>query len=84
VTCTGWNGQACGANQQVSLDDAIKINTINVAYNACEEAIKGSINPGKLTELGVLAFDLHSEDGGKIKDIPIKRTVAGGSTVYQA
>jgi predicted amidohydrolase YtcJ len=84
VTRTGWNGETWGANQRVSVDEALRINTLNGAYNSHEEAIKGSITPGKLADFVVLADDLHTVDQAKIKDIEIVRTVVGGSTVYQA
>jgi predicted amidohydrolase YtcJ len=84
VTRTGWNGETWGANQRVSVDEALRINTINGAYNSHEEAIKGSITPGKLADFVVLSDDLHTVSQDKIKDIEIVRTVVGGKTVYQA
>jgi predicted amidohydrolase YtcJ len=84
VTRTGWNGETWGANQRVSVDEALQINTLNGAYASREEAIKGSITPGKLADFVVLADDLHTVDKEKIKDIQIVRTVVGGSAVYQA
>ncbi len=84
VTRTGWNGEVWGANQRISVEEALRINTINGAYNSHEEAIKGSITPGKLADFVVLADDPHTIDKEKIKDIEIVRTVTGGSTVYQA
>jgi hypothetical protein len=84
VTRTGWNGETWGANQRVSVEEALRINTLNGAYNSHEEAIKGSITPGKLADFVVLADDLHTVAQDKIKDIEIVRTVVGGSTVYQA
>jgi predicted amidohydrolase YtcJ len=84
VTRTGWNGQTWGANQRISVEDALKVNTLNGAYNSHEEAIKGSITPGKLADFVVLADDLHTVDQDKIKNIEIVRTVVGGSTVYSA
>jgi predicted amidohydrolase YtcJ len=84
VTRTGWNGETWGANQRVSVDEAIRINTLNGAYNSHEEAIKGSITAGKLADFVILAEDPHTVDPSKIKDIKIYRTVTGGSTVYQA
>jgi predicted amidohydrolase YtcJ len=84
VTRTGWNGETWGANQRISVDEALRVNTINGAYNAHEEAIKGSITPGKLADFVVLAEDPHTADKEKIKDIQIVRTVTDGSTVYQA
>ncbi|SRR5438034_1379828 len=84
VTRTGWNGQTWGANQRISVEEALRINTINGAYNSHEEAIKGSITSGKLADFVVLADDPHTVDQDKIKDIEIVRTVVGGSTVYTA
>jgi predicted amidohydrolase YtcJ len=84
VTRTGWNAEVWGANQRITVDEALRVNTINGAYATHEEAIKGSITPGKLADFVVLAEDPHSVDPGKIKDIKIVRTVVGGVTAYQA
>jgi predicted amidohydrolase YtcJ len=84
VTRTGWDGKTWGANQRVSVEEALRINTINGAYNSHEEAIKGSITAGKLADFVVLSDDLLTVDKDKIKDLEIVRTVVGGNTVYQA
>jgi len=83
VTRTGWDGKTWGANQRVSVDEALQINTLNGAYASFEENIKGSITPRKLADFVVLSDDLHTVDKEKIKDIKIVRTVVGGNTVYQ-
>jgi predicted amidohydrolase YtcJ len=83
VTRTGWNGETWGANQRISVDEALQVNTINGAYNSHEEALKGSITPGRLADFVVLADDPHGVRPDKIKDIEIVQTVTGGSTVYQ-
>ena len=84
VTRTGWDGTTWGANQRISVDEAIKVNTINGAYNSHEEAIKGSIASGKLADFVVLAEDPHTVSPDKIKDIAIVQTVVGSVPVYQA
>jgi predicted amidohydrolase YtcJ len=84
VTRKGWNGETWGANQRISIDEALRVNTTNGAYASHEEAIKGSITPGKLADFVVLADDPHTVDPDKIKDIDIVRTVTGGNVVYQA
>lgn len=84
VTRTGWNGETWGANQRITVDEALRVNTINGAYASFEERLKGSITPGKFADFVVLADDPHTIAPEKIKDIEIVRTVAGGSTVYQA
>jgi predicted amidohydrolase YtcJ len=72
-----------GANQRISVDEALRVNTINGAYASFEEKIKGSITPGKLADFVIMAEDPHAVDQEKIKDIQIVRTVVGGKTVYQ-
>jgi len=84
VTRTGWNGETWGANQRISVEEALLVNTLNGAYNSHEEALKGSITAGKLADFVVLAEDLHTVSHEKIKDIEIVRTVVGGVTTYQA
>jgi predicted amidohydrolase YtcJ len=84
VTRTGWDNTTWGANQRITVDEALKVNTLNGAYASHEEAIKGSISVGKLADFVVLADDPHTVDASKIKDIQIVRTVVGGKTVYQA
>jgi len=84
VTRKGWNGEVWGANQKITVDEALRVNTINGAYNNHEEDIKGSITPGKLADFVVLAADPHTVNPETIKDIKIVRTVTGGRTVYQA
>jgi predicted amidohydrolase YtcJ len=76
--------QDLGANQRIGVDDALRVNTINGAYNSREEASKGSIAAGKLADFVVLAEDPHTADPEKIKDIDIVRTYVGGALMYQA
>jgi hypothetical protein len=84
VTRRGWNGEVWGANQRVSVTDALQINTLNGAYNSKEETIKGSISAGKLADFVVLAQDPLTADPNDISNIKIYRTVTGGEVVYQA
>lgn len=84
VTRTGWDGKTWGANQRITVEDALRVNTINGAYASREETLKGSITAGKLADFVVLADDPHAIGPEKIKDIAIARTVVGGHTVYQA
>jgi hypothetical protein len=83
VTRKGWDGKIWGANQRITVADAIRVNTLHGAYASKEEPIKGSITPGKLADFVVLSDDPHTIDPEKIKDITIARTVVGGNTVYE-
>jgi predicted amidohydrolase YtcJ len=84
VTRTGWNGEKWGLNQRITVDEALQVLTLNGAHASHEEAIKGSIAPGKLADFVVLSADPHTVSPDTIKDIKVLRTVTGGTTVYQA
>jgi predicted amidohydrolase YtcJ len=84
VTRTGWNGEKWGLNQRISVDEALQVMTLNGAHASHEEAIKGSITPGKLADFVVLSADPHAVAPDTIKDIKVVRTVTGGTTVYQS
>lgn len=84
VTRTGWDGTSWGVNQRITVDEAIRVNTLNGAYASHEEGLKGSITAGKLADFVVLADDPNTVPAEKIKDITIVRTAVGGATVYQA
>jgi predicted amidohydrolase YtcJ len=84
VTRTGWNGEKWGLNQRITVDEALQVMTLNGAHASHEEAIKGSIAPGKLADFVVLSADPHTVSPDTIKDIKVLRTVTGGATVYQA
>ena len=60
VTRKGWDGKVWGANQRISVSEAIAVNTYNGAWASGEEAIKGSITAGKLADYVVLADDPHT------------------------
>jgi predicted amidohydrolase YtcJ len=84
VTRKGWDGKIWGANQKVTVSEAIAINSFNGAWASGEEALKGSITAGKLADYVVLADDPHTVDPEKIKDIKIVRTVVGGTASFEA
>ncbi|MSO36400.1 MAG: amidohydrolase [Acidobacteria bacterium] len=84
VTRKGWDGKVWGANQRISVSEAIAVNTYNGAWASGEEASKGSITAGKLADYVVLAADPHTVEVEKIKDIQIVRTVVGGRVSHQA
>ena len=82
VTRTDYRGRTWGANQRVTLDEAIRITTVNGAYASYEERSKGSITAGKLADFVILEKDPHDVPPDTIKDIRVVRTVVGGRTVH--
>jgi predicted amidohydrolase YtcJ len=84
VTRTDMNGNVWGASQRISVDEAIRVGTVNGAHASFEEKLKGSIEPGKLADLVVLGRDPFREDQTKLVDIPIERTMTNGKWVYES
>jgi predicted amidohydrolase YtcJ len=44
----------CGANQRITVDEAIRVNSLNGAYASHEDSIKGSIAANKLADFVLL------------------------------
>ena len=84
VTRKDFDGRIWGPNQRITIDEALRICTMNGAYASFEEDIKGSISAGKLADFVILADDPHDADPDEIKNIEIVRTVVGGTTMYGA
>ena len=84
VTRKGKNGKVYGANERISVEEAIKIWTLGGAFCTFEENIKGSITPGKLADFIVLRQDPRKVDPDTIKDIVVDATYIGGVNVWQA
>ncbi len=82
VTRKDVEGRVWGASQKISLDEALRICTVNGAYASFEEDVKGSITAGKYADFVILGQHPNELDPDKIKDIPIVRTVVGGKTMY--
>lgn len=84
VTRTDIKGTTWGARQRVSVEEALRTQTLHGAYASFEEKIKGSITRGKLADLVVLGRDPLREDPGSLVSIPIERTMVGGRWVFEA
>lgn len=69
---------------RVSVYQALRMFTIDGAYSAREENIKGSIEPGKHGDLTVLDASPYQVEPDKIQDIGVSMTVKDGRVVYQA
>jgi predicted amidohydrolase YtcJ len=84
VTRTDMSGHVWGANQRISVEEAIFAGTMNGAYASYEENLKGSIEPGKLADLVVLGRDPFTENPSTLVTIPVERTMTGGNWVYES
>ena len=84
VTRTDPRGHTWGANQRITVEEAIRCGTLHGAYASYEENIKGSIEPGKLADLVVLAQDPTRVEAAALIKIAVERTMVGGRWVFEA
>jgi len=84
VTRTDMNGNVWGENQRITVEEAIRCGTIHGAYASFEEALKGSIQPGKLADLIVLDRNPLTADPSSLIQIAVDRTMVGGKWVYES
>lgn len=68
--------------ERITVDEALRIYTIDAAYSSSEESIKGSIKLGKIADFTVLSHNPLSMSPHTIKDIAIEMTIVGGQVVY--
>ena len=66
----------------MSRELALRTYTINGAYAAFEENIKGSIEVGKLADLTILDKDIMTIKEDDILDTKVEITIIGGKVVY--
>jgi predicted amidohydrolase YtcJ len=84
VTRTDIKGTVWGPKQRITVEEAIRVGTINGAYASFEEKIKGSIEVGKLADLVVLGQDPTRVDPSRLINIPVERTMVGGRWVFES
>ncbi len=82
VTRTTERGSVIMPAEAVTREDALRMYTINNAYASFEEALKGSIEPGKLADMAVLSEDILTCPVDRIKDIESELTILDGKIVY--
>ena len=83
VTRDTISGGVLGADQKISRQAALRIETVNNAYLTFEERAKGSIEVGKLADLVVLPEDILTCAPKNIERMRVAMTMVGGRVVYE-
>jgi predicted amidohydrolase YtcJ len=68
--------------ERITVDEALRMYTVNAAYSSFEENVKGSIEEGKLADLTVISRDPLTVPPSQIEDIEVEMTIVGGRVVY--
>ncbi len=69
--------------QKISVHEALKAYTVNNAYAAFEDKIRGSIKPGKLADIAVCDRNLIKIDPKDILEMNVDMTIVDGRIVFE-
>lgn len=86
VTRQTLQGQPEGGfepEEKMTRAQALKSYTLDAAYGAFEENIKGSIAPGKLADFTIFSNDIMTVSDNQILSTEVSMTVVGGKVLYE-
>ena len=76
------NGEVLSGEHRMTREEALESYTINNAYAAFEEHLKGSLTPGKLADIVVLSQDILTIPEDDIPATEVVYTIVGGEVRY--
>jgi len=86
VTRQTLKGEPAGGyepEEKMTRAQALKSYTLDAAYGAFEEKIKGSIAPGKLADFTVFTKDLMTVPDQELLTTEVAMTILGGQVLYE-
>jgi hypothetical protein len=76
------DGTVFYGDQRMSREEALRSYTVNNAYAAFEENLKGSLTPGRLGDITVLSKDIMTIPEDEIPSTRVVYTIVGGKVLY--
>ena len=70
-------------DQKMTREEALRAYTLDAAYAAFEEDVKGSIEVGKLADFTVFSQDIMQVPEDELLKTQIEMTIVDGKVVYQ-
>lgn len=70
--------------QKMTREEALRSYTLDCAFSAFEEGIKGTLEPGKLADITVLSRDILTCPGDDIRTAKVVYTIVGGKIRHSA
>jgi predicted amidohydrolase YtcJ len=77
-------GQVLAPEERLTIQETLRLYTLNGAYAGFEEGQKGSLKPGKLADFIVVDRDVLSVPSELLKDVKVLKTYVGGTLIYQS
>jgi hypothetical protein len=68
--------------QRLTVEEALRLYTVDAAYSSGEENVKGSIEYGKAADLTILSNDPLAAQPDQLGDISVETTIIDGKMVY--
>ncbi|MGH9257694.1 MAG: amidohydrolase [Vicinamibacterales bacterium] len=84
VTRRVSDGSTFYPDQRMSRLDALRSYTIQNAFAAFEDHLKGTLSPGKLADITVLTQDITTVPEDDIRRTDVAYTIIGGKVVYES
>jgi predicted amidohydrolase YtcJ len=84
VTRRTPNGTVFHGDQRMSRMEALRSYTVNNAFAAFEDGLKGTLSVGKLADITVLDRDITAVPDEEIRETRVVYTIIGGTIVYRA
>jgi hypothetical protein len=78
------SGEPFHPEQSMTRTEALRSYTLDNAYAAFEEHLKGSITPGKLADIAVLSRDITAIPADEIPTARVVYTIVGGKVAFAA
>ena len=82
VTRTAPSGRVLGPEERLTVEQAIRAQTIDAAWQLFSDDIAGSLEVGKYADLVVLSADPREVAPEKIADLDVRATYLAGRRVY--
>ena len=76
-------GQSIGADEKISVLEALKAITVYGAYQYHEETEKGTIAPGKMADFVILDKDPLKAEKDQLADIRVLQTIKENQVVFR-
>ncbi len=81
-TLDGMNPGGWVPEEKVSIEEAVRAYTVNGAWVQFAEAVKGTVEPGKLADLVVLDRDIFTVPPEEIAGARVRMTIFDGRIIY--
>ena len=83
VTRRTEGGKVIGPEERVTREEALRMFTIDAAWQSFDETRKGSIEVGKLADVAILTGDFLETSEAELNKLRARVTIVGGKVVYE-